>query len=284
LPLVPISRNSPNTIIERAYDIGEMKNTSFLITAALLCAAPLAAQEIEATIEAPVVEPSAASSELIEKATMALMGSQWKSTFKVVAEQPEGEATITLNMSMQDITHFSASVTMTAEDPFEGEVTQNHTIMCDGEFLYADIDGVAEMTQGMFNGPVKIELSALLGMLDMEEAPAAEDMAPMFAGLIGAMPLAEEGSTDKIRRYTASSDEEGTMTVCFDAATFFLSSIEAIDAEGAKMSITATDTAIVEEFEEGHFTFSGEAQDVTAMLAMMGGGGPAAPADEDLEF
>jgi hypothetical protein len=261
---VPISRNSPNTIIERAYDIGEMKNTSFLITAALLCAAPLAAQEIEATIEAPVVEPSAASSELIEKATMALMGSQWKSTFKVVAEQPEGEATITLNMSMQDITHFSASVTMTAEDPFEGEVTQNHTIMCDGEFLYADIDGVAEMTQGMFSGPVKIELSALLGMLDMEEAPAAEDMAPMFAGLIGAMPLAEEGSTDKIRRYTASSDEEGTMTVCFDAATFFLSSIEAIDAEGAKMSITATDTAIVEEFEEGHFTFSGEAQDVRA--------------------
>jgi hypothetical protein len=262
-----------------------MNNTSFLITAALLCAAPLTAQTREEAEVAPTVEqPSAASSELIEKATMALMGSQWKSTFKVVAEQPEGEATITLNMSMQDITHFSASVTMTAEDPFEGEVTQNHTIMCDGEFLYADIDGVAEMTQGMFNGPVKIELSALLGMLDMEEAPAAEDMAPMFAGLIGAMPLAEEGSTDKIRRYTASSDEEGTMTVCFDAATFFLSSIEAIDAEGAKMSITATDTAIVEEFEEGHFTFSGEAQDVTAMLAMMGGGGPPAPADEDLEF
>ena len=265
-----------------------MKNTPFLITAALLCAAPLTAQELEAPAEAPTVEqPSAASSELIEKATMAMMGSQWKSTFKVVAEEPEGESTITLNMSLQDITHFSASVTMTAEDPFEGEVKQNHAIMCDGEFLYADIDGVAEMTQGMFNGPVKIELSALLGMLDMEEAPAAEDMAPMFAGLIGAMPLVEEGSTDKIRRYTASSDEEGeegTMTVCFDAVTFFLSSIEAVDGDGSKMSITASDTVIVEEFEEGCFTFSGEAQDVTAMLAMMGGGGPAAPADDDLEF
>ena len=280
----PLFRNSPNTIIKRAYDIGEMKNTSFLITAALLCAAPLTAQEIEVTIEAPVVEPSAASSELVEKATMALMGSQWKSTFEVVAEQPEGEATITLNMSMQDLTHFSASVTMTAEDPFEGEVTQNHTIMCDGEFLYADIDGVAEMTQGMFSGPIKIELPALLKMLDMEEAPAAEDMVPMIAGMIGTMPLVEEGSTDKIRRYTAASDEEGTMTVCFDAATFFLSSVEAVDAEGAKMSITAKDTVIVEEFAEGHFTFSGEAQDVTAMLAMMSGGGGAAPADEDLEF
>jgi hypothetical protein len=159
--------------------------------------------------------------------------------------------------------------------------------MCDGEFLYADIDGVAEMTQGMFSGPVKIELSALLGMLDMEEAPVAEDMAPMFAGLIGAMPLVEEGSTDKIRRYTASSEEEGeegTMTVCFDAVTFFLSSIETVDGDGSKMSITASDTVIVEEFEEGCFTFSGEAQDVTAMLAMMGGGGPAAPADDDLEF
>jgi len=283
--LTPLSRNSSNTIIESAYDIGEMKNTSFLITAALLCAAPLTAQETEVTTEAPVVEPSAASSELVEKATMALMGSQWQSTFKVVAEQPEGESTITLNMSMQDITHFSAAITMTAEDPFEGEVTQNHTIMCDGEFLYADLDNVAEMTQGMFSGPVKIELSALLGMLDMEEAPAAADMAPMFAGIIGLMPLVEEGSTEKIRRYTMAADEDlESMTICFDAATFFLSSVEAVNADGSKMSITATDTAIVEEFAEGHFTFSGEAQDVTAMLAMMGGGGPAAPADDDLEF
>ena len=282
--MTPLSRNSPNTIIESAYDIGEMKNTSFLITAALLCAAPLTAQETEVTTEAPVVEQSTAPSELIEKATMALMGSQWTSTFEVVAEQPEGESTITLNMSMQDLTHFSAAITMTAEDPFEGEVTQNHTIMCDGEFLYADIDGIAEMSQGMFNGPVKIELPALLGMMDMEEAPAAEDIMPMIAGMIGTMPLAEEGSTEKIRRYTATSDEEGSMTVCFDAVTFFLSSVEAVNADGSKMSITAKDTAIVEEFEEGHFTFNGEAQDVTAMLAMMGGGGGAAPADEDLEF
>ena len=281
----PLSRNSSNTIIESAYDIGEMKNTSFLITAALLCAAPLTAQEIEVTIEAPVVEQSAASSELIEKATMALMGSQWTSTFEVVAEQPEGESTITLNMSMQDLTHFSAAITMTAEDPFEGEVTQNHTIMCDGEFLYADIDGIAEMSQGMFNGPVKIELPALLGMMDMEEAPTAEDMMPMIAGMIGTMPLAEEGSTEKIRRYTMAADEDlESMTICFDAVTFFLSSVEAVNADGLKMSITAKDTAMVEEFEEGHFTFSGEAQDVTAMLAMMSGGGGAAPADEDLEF
>ena len=265
-----------------------MKNTPFLITAALLCAAPLTAQELETSPPPPKVEqPSAGNSELIEKATMALLGSQWKSTFEIVSEIGEesgATATISLSMSMQDITHFSASITMTAEDPFEGEVKQNHTIMCDGEFLYADIDGVADMTQGMFSGPVKIELAALLGMLDMEEAPAAEDMAPMFAGMIGAIPLAEEGSTDKIRRYTTSSDEEGTVTICFDAATFFLSSVEAVDEEGAKMSITAQDTEIVEEFEEGHFTFSGEAQDVTAMLAMMSGGGSAAPADDDLEF
>ncbi len=280
----PLSRNSSNTIIESAYDIGEMKNTSFLITAALLCAAPLTAQGTEDVTEAPVTEQSAASSELIEKATMALMGSQWKSTFEVVAEQPEGESTITLNMSMQDLTHFSAAITMTAEDPFEGEVTQNHTIMCDGEFLYADIDGIAEMSQGMFNGPVKIELPALLGMMGMEEAPTVEDMMPMIAGMIGTMPLAEEGSTEKIRRYTATSDEEGSMTVCFDAVTFFLSSVEAVNTDGSKMSITAKDTAMVEEFEEGHFTFSGEAQDVTAMLAMMSGGGGAAPADADLEF
>ena len=283
--MTPLSTNSSNTIIQNAYDIGEMKNTPFLITAALLCAAPLTAQGMKDVTEAPVTEQSAASSELIEKATMALMGSQWTSTFEVVAEQPEGESTITLNMSMQDLTHFSAAITMTAEDPFEGEVTQNHTIMCDGEFLYADIDGIAEMSQGMFSGPVKIELPALLGMMGMEEAPAAEDMTPMITGMIGLMPLVEEGSTEKIRRYTMAADEDlESMTICFDAVTFFLSSVEAVNTDGSKMSITAKDTTIVEEFEEGHFTFSGEAQDVTAMLAMMTGGGGAAPADEDLEF
>lgn len=283
--MTPLSINSSNTIIQNAYDIGEMKNTPFLITAALLCAAPLTAQGMKDVTEAPVTEQSAASSELIEKATMALMGSQWTSTFEVVAEQPEGESTITLNMSMQDLTHFSAAITMTAEDPFEGEVTQNHTIMCDGEFLYADIDGIAEMSQGMFSGPVKIELPALLGMMGMEEAPAAEDMTPMITGMIGLMPLVEEGSTEKIRRYTMAADEDlESMTICFDAVTFFLSSVEAVNTDGSKMSITAKDTTIVEEFEEGHFTFSGEAQDVTAMLAMMTGGGGAAPADEDLEF
>ncbi|MDE0586492.1 MAG: hypothetical protein OSB63_07720, partial [Planctomycetota bacterium] len=105
-----------------------MKNTPFLITAALLCAAPLTAQELETSPPPPQVEqPSAGNSELIEKATMALLGSHWKSTFEIVAEQPEATATISLNMSMQDITHFSASITMTAEDPFEGEVKQNHT-------------------------------------------------------------------------------------------------------------------------------------------------------------
>ena len=266
-----------------------MKNTPFLITAALLCAAPLTAQEPDSPVAEPSAQPSEfiEKAEFVEKATMALMGSQWKSTFEIVSETGEesgAEATISLNMSMQDITHFSASITMTAEDPFEGEVKQSHTIMCDGDFLYADIDGVAEMTQGMFSGPVKIELSALLGMLDMEEAPAAEDMVPMIAGIVGSMPFAEEGSTDKIRRYTASSDEEGTMTVCFDAATFFLSSVEAVAADGVKMSIMTKNTEMVEEFQEGCFTFSGEAQDVTAMLAMMSGGGSAAPADDDLEF
>jgi hypothetical protein len=259
----------------------EMKNISFLITAALLCVAPLAAQEVEV----PVTETVSPSSELAEKFTNALLGSQWKSSLEVVAESPEGGVTISFDISMQDITHFSIAATMTSEDPFEGETVQNHKIMCDGEFLYADIEGVAELSQGMINGPIKVKLSEILKMAGVEELPTAEMIAPMVAGLLGAVPLAEEGSTDELRRYAASSEEEGSMTVCFHASTFLLASAEGKRPTGEMFTITTKDTAVVEEFAEGTFVYDKEAQDITAMLQMMSGGpGAGAPADDDLEF
>jgi hypothetical protein len=54
--------------------------------------------------------------------------------------------------------------------------------------------------------------------------------------------------------------------------------------DGEDIQVTTRDTAVVEEFAEGTFIYDKEAQDVTDMLVMMGGGEEAAPADKDLEF
>ncbi|MDP6963655.1 MAG: hypothetical protein QGF46_05760 [Planctomycetota bacterium] len=262
-----------------------MKNISFLLTAALICAAPLSAQEVveEATVaEAP-------SSELAQKATKALVGSQWKSKFEVVATSEMGDSKMNLNfdVKMQDLTHFAINAKITSEDPFEGDVTQEFALMCDGEFLYVNSDNMAEMTGGMMSGPVKVELAVIMQMLGQEELPNSEFFAEMVDGLLNEIPLQEEGSTETLRRYTASSEEDGSMTACFYADTFMLASIEGSDPSGNTFNVTASDSAIVEEFEEGSFTFVPAegvvVTDMTAMLQMQMGGAPA-PADEDLEF
>jgi outer membrane lipoprotein-sorting protein len=261
----------------------KMKNTSFLITAALLCASPLVAQEVEATVEPPVP----ASSELAQKAAKALVGSKWKSKFDIATTSEMGDSSMSFDIRLQDLTHFAIGAKISSEDPFEGEIVQEFTLMCDGEFLYANSDNMAEMTGGMMNGPIKVEVAVLLQMLGQEEAPSSDFFEGMVDEMLGEIPLKEEGSTDKLRRYTAASDEDGTMTACFYADSFLLASIEGARSEGDTFTLTASDSAIVEEFEEGTFTFVPAegvvVTDITAMLQMQMGG-PPAPADEDLEF
>lgn len=269
-----------------------MKNTSFLLTAALLCAAPLAAQEVEETVveEIVVEETQSLSSELAQKATSALVNSQWQSKFAINIAEGDGEdgseTSIKLDIRLQDITHFAIEASVTAEDPFEGEVVQNFTIMCDGDFLYLNSPSLAEMSGGMINGPVKVEVKALMAMAGLEELPTSDFFANMVDGLLGAIPLEENGSTEALRRYTVSAEEEGSVVACFYADTFLPASVEA-SKDGQTVTVTASESSLVEEFAEGAFTFVPEegvvVTDMTAMIQMQMGG-PPAPADDDLEF
>ncbi|MBC8369862.1 MAG: hypothetical protein H8E25_07675 [Planctomycetes bacterium] len=259
-----------------------MKHTSFLITAALLCVAPLAAQEADATAS----EAQSSSSELSKKASAALVGNQWKSKFTIALNSEDATANIVVDIKMQDLTHFAIDASIASEDPFEGEVTQEFTIMCDGDFLYFNSDNMAEMSGGMMNGPVKVGVKAVMDMMGLEELPTSEYFSEMLDGLLGEIPLTENGSTEKLRRFSVSDEEKGSIVACFYADTFLPASVEG-NKEGSDFTLTASDSAIVEEFAEGAFTFvPGEGVVVTDMTAMiqMQMGGPPAPADDDLEF
>jgi len=289
-----------------------MKAIVTVIVAALFCAATINAQENDKSgdhsgqemteVEAPDKGASSASIEIAKKFTNAILGGKWKSTltFEKVHEDPqEGPLTTSVDIaiSMQDVKHFSISITGTAKAKDSGEalLEENYKFMCDGEFLYIELDGIAEKSNGMFSGPIKMKFSEVLKLLGLGESPTAEMMAAELITKVDSLIAAEksepagldyteEGSTDELRRYTTGSEEEGTYTVmCFYADTFLLASMKG-KVDGEDIQITARDTAVVDEFAEGAFTYDKEAQDVTAMLAMMSGGGGAAPADEDLEF
>ncbi|MFT7516956.1 MAG: outer membrane lipoprotein-sorting protein [Myxococcota bacterium] len=263
-----------------------MKNTSFLLIAALFCAAPLAAQEVE---ETAVAETQSAASELAQKATSALINSQWQSKFAIAMTadgDEEASTNITIDIRLQDVTHFAIEAAVTAEDPFEGEVTQNFTIMCDGEFVYVNSPSLSEMSGGMINGPIKVQVKALMAIAGLDELPTSDFFASMVDGLLSEIPLTENGSTEALRRYSVSHEEEGSIVACFYGDTFLPASME-MASDGQIMTVTASDSSLVEEFAEGAFTFVPAdgvvVTDMTAMIQMQMGG-PPAPADDDLEF
>ena len=289
-----------------------MKAIVIATVATLFCAATINAQVIDKSgghsgqemteVEAPDTGASTASIEIAKKFTNAILGGKWKSTltFEKAHEDPqEGLITTSVDIaiSMQDVKHFSISIagTVKAEDSSEALLEENYKFMCDGEFLYIELDGIAEKSNGMFSGPIKMKFSEVLKLLGLGEAPTAEMMAAEAIAKVDSLIAAEksepagldyteEGSTDELRRYTMGSEEEGTYRVmCFYADTFLLASIKG-KVDGEDIQVTTRDTAVVEEFAEGTFIYDKEAQDVTDMLVMMGGGEEAAPADKDLEF
>jgi hypothetical protein len=284
-----------------------MKAIVIATVATLFCAATINAQVIDKSgghsgqemteVEAPDTGASTASIEIAKKFTNAILGGKWKSTLTFEKAQ-EGLITTSADIaiSMQDVKHFSISIasTVKAKDSSEVLLEENYKFMCDGEFLYIELDGIAEKSNGMFSGPIKMKFSEVLKLLGLGEAPTAEMMAAEAIAKVDSLIAAEksepagldyteEGSTDELRRYTMGSEEGTYRVMCFYADTFLLASIKG-KVDGEDIQVTTRDTAVVDEFAEGTFIYDKEAQDVTDMLVMMGGGEEAAPADKDLEF
>ncbi|MDA9860529.1 hypothetical protein N9C81_01530, partial [Planctomycetota bacterium] len=250
-----------------------------LCVGVLFCTAPLTAQE-QLVFEDP--DPVTAA-ELAGKITKAILGGPWKSSCYITGEEGGSKIPeIFLDIAVQDISHFSIAVTLTSENPFEfaylnlpvptnksdGVFVQNYKIMFDGEFLYAAIDGIYEMSEGMFVGPVKFNLGRVFPDLTVEIV--TEKIVSMLASEIEDQHFAEAVSTEDHNLYT-SHDYDRLFLWYFNPkygkhGSFSIKSVESYNKNYEKLTFTTNYIEVVEEFAEGTFTYENEAQDITAFM------------------
>lgn len=260
------------------------------VSAALL--SPISAQEDGVQLEAAAPVSNPALDAILEHVP-AILEHSWKSTFSVSVHEGESQKmALTAGVKFQDKKHFSIELDMTVEDDFEGEKKMTFSILADGTFIYIDSPSMAELSQGMASGPVKVELaliekmmaSQMGGGMAPEGAPGKDAIKEMVSGALEGFDFKEEGSSEGLRRFTLSGEEVNGF-ITFEKKHWFLSSME-MSFDENKAVVNATENAIVENFPEGTFTFTvAEGQtvmDLTSMIQMM------APqeevADDDLEF
>jgi len=263
------------------------------VTAALM--GPISAQEGEtqATETAPVSNPAL---DAILEHVPAIFDNAWKSTFHIsVTEGEKQNADVTVGLKFQDKTHFAVNLDLTVEDDFEGEKQMNFTILADGTFLYVDSPSMAEVSGGMANGPVKVEIAVLEKMIGSQMGGMTgggemdkDAIKKLVGGALEKFTFKEEGSGEGLRRFTLAGDGLNGF-VAFEKEHWFLSSLEMNFAEGeesGKAVVNASDIALVEAFPEGTFTFAvAEGQTVMDLTPMMQMSMPQEEvADDDLEF
>ncbi|MDP7061613.1 MAG: hypothetical protein QF489_01600 [Planctomycetota bacterium] len=224
-----------------------------------------------------------------------ILASSFQSTFAIdvfgadADAEDKKEQSMNFTVKFQDMKNWALEISMTAEDEFEGEVTQTFTVMADGSYLYLDSPDIATMSQGFLNGPAKLELGFVEKMMKAEmdfDLNDGEGARSKLSEALGQLSFKEEGSTEGKRRFLMN---EAPMTgfMVFSAENWFLENAE-VNAPGMKAVIKASDSAKVKEWPEGTFTFKPAegvvVTDVTSMLqGMMGGMGGMEP-EEDLEF
>lgn len=289
-----------------------MKNSLFLISAFLFLFSPMAtAQEEMGGVVAPdegaavaTGEVSPLVKELSEKVAKAFLGNKWQGKMNfTMTDEMGGDTNLKVAAKFQDMSHFAFDITMMMEDPFEGEVEQTFNLMSDGEWLYLNSPDIAQLSGGMANGPIKVNIKLVMQMMgaESEGMPSSEELVPMLSAvmseMLGAaeaegMSLAEKDSTEELRRYEASMEaggEKASMVACFCSKSFMPMSIEMTqgDGESSAFKMETTEMKMVEEFSADTFVFTVPegvvVTDLTPML-QMSMQGAMAPAEEDLEF
>jgi len=260
------------------------------VSAALL--SPVFAQEGETQPEASVPASNPALDAILEHVP-AILDHSWKSTFNVAVHEGETQQmALVAGIQYQDKKHFTLNLDMTVQDDFEGEKEMQFSILADGTFLYVDSPSMAELSQGMASGPVKVELALLEKMISSqmgggmsgEGGMDKDGMKEMISGALEGFTFKEEGSGEGLRRYTLAGDDVNGF-IAFEKEHWFLSAMEMSFEEG-KAVLNATENAIVEEFPAGTFAFAvAEGQVVMDMTPMLQMSMPQEEvADDDLEF
>ncbi|MCP4092039.1 MAG: hypothetical protein GY747_01210 [Planctomycetes bacterium] len=265
-----------------------MFNKAILFGAvALAGAAPLSAQE-DVAEAAPVNKATQA----IVKNVPKILDSSFQATFAidVFNKSQENEQSMNFTVKFQDMKHWALDIAVTAEDEFEGEVTQKFTVMADGSYLYLDSPDMATVSQGFLNGPAKLELAFVEKMMksemgfDLNDGAAAKSK---MTEALGGLSFKEDGSTEGKRRFLIDQ-EPVTGFMVFNSKNWLLDNAE-VNSEGMKTVVKASDSSKVKEWPEGTFTFKPAegvvVTDVTSMLqGMMGGLPGTSETEENLEF
>lgn len=267
------------------------KKTILFASIAGACMAPLAAQEAAQETEAPAASNPAL--EAVLEHVPAILDKKWKSTFSVQGFEGENQMMdMTAAVKFQDKKHFAVDMNLTTQDESEGETKMEFAIIADGTYLYLNSPNMAELSQGMMAGPVKVELALFEKMMGSQMggmAPAGgfdkEGISKMIKENLGDFTFKEEGSGEGLRRFVLGKDEVSGF-IAFEKEHWFLSSAEIVMGTEGKAVINTSDNAVVESFPEGTFVFTaaeGETvMDLTPMLQMQMPQDEAA--EEDLEF
>jgi len=260
---------------------------------ALATAVPAFAQETEAEAPAPTQNP--ALEEVLANVPK-LLSKHWQTSMNIsVTEGEEAGPKVKVGVKFMDKNHFSLDLNVDIPDEFEAKKME-FTVVADGTYLYLNSPNMAEVSGGMANGPVKVELATIWKMVALgtegamsEGGADADALAGMVRKAANQFTFKEDGSTEGTKRYVIGN-EEMTGNVTFLADSWLPKSMEVSGAEGeGGMTMTAENAKLVESFPEGTFSFTPAegvtVMDLTPMLQMqlnqMGGG---EDDGEDLEF
>ncbi len=270
-----------------------IKKSLLFGTVALATTVPAFAQEAEAEAT-PVQNP--ALEEVLANVPK-LMNKHWQTTMNIdVQEGEEAGPKVKVGVKFMDKNHFALDLNLDIPDEFEAQKMEFHVI-ADGTYLYLNSPNMAEVSGGMAQGPVKVELATIWKMVELSTPSGAMKEGEMntdaLAGMVreaaSQFTFKEEGSTEANKRYIMSN-EDVSGHIVFAKDTWLPRSMEMSGPNGeGSMKMSSSDSKIVESFPEGTFAFTPAegvtVMDLTPMLQMqlnqMGGG---AEEEEDLEF
>lgn len=271
-----------------------IKKSLLFGTVALATTVPAFAQMTEA--EATPVVQNPALEEVLANVPK-LMNKHWQTTMNIaIQEGEEAGPKVKVGVKFMDRNHFALDLNLDIPDEFEAQKMEFHVI-ADGTYLYLNSPNMAEVSGGMAQGPVKVELATIWKMVEMSTPSGAmkegevntDALANMVREAASQLTFKEDGSTEGLKRYAISA-EDVTGHIAFSADTWLPRAMEMSGPNGeGSMKMTATDSKLVESFPEGTFAFTPAegvtVMDLTPMLQMqlnqMGGG---MEEEEDLEF
>jgi len=270
-----------------------IKNSLLLGMVALATAAPSFAQETEA--EAPAPKQNPALEEVLANVPK-LLSKHWQTSMNIsVTEGEEAGPKVKVGLKFMDKNHFSLNLNVDIPDEFEAK-KMVFNVVADGTYLFLNSPNMAEVSGGMANGPVKVELATLWKMVAMgtdgamsEGGADADALAGMVRKAANQFTFKEDGSTEGTKRYVIGNDEM-TGNVVFLAESWLPKSMEMSgNKDEGGMTMTAENAKLVESFPEGTFAFAPEegvtVMDLTPMLQMqMGNMGASDDDGDDLEF